>query len=201
MNDALPIEAALCALDNPKRVAFCAALAERQLPNFRLFSELTEFGDATKLANVLDGIWQALAPGGAQMNFATQQDKVEEQMPDLEQFDMYGTKPAHDAVVCLYSTLGCLLEKDPAEAVAVGLVSREVVASFIEVTEADDEMSDEDVLRMIAIHPLMEQEDDFQSQLIEQLSGKADLDKALLKQLRELARNEGVSNIGISSEG
>lgn len=200
MNDGLPVESQLRALDHKKLAAYCAALTERQFPNFALFSRLVEFGSPSQLSNILDGVWQSLMPGGAQMNFEVQLDKVEDNMPDLEEFDMYGASPALDAVVSLYSTLVCILEADVDEAIAVGKVSRECVANFIEVSEGDSQMSDEEIIRFITNHELMVSEDDFQEELVERLANVKQLDKDFLKELRSLARNQGVSNIGISDD-
>lgn len=200
MTDRLPVEGQLRTLDHIKLAAYCAALTERQFPNFALFSSLVEFGDQKQLATILDGVWQSLVPGGAKMNFEVQLDKVENNMPDLDEFEMYGASPALDAVVSLYSTLVCLLEADVDEAVAVGNVSREAVATFIEVSEGDDQMSDEEIIRFITNHELMIQEDEFQEKIVERLLNTKQLDRDFVKSLRELARNEGFSNIGISTE-
>jgi uncharacterized protein YjaG (DUF416 family) len=200
MTDSLPVESQLRSLDHSKLAAYCVALTERQFPNFRLFSRLVEFGDADQLATIIDGVWQSLVPGGAKMNFEVQLDKVEANMPDLDEFEMYGASPALDAVVSLYSTLVCLLEADVDEAIAVGNVSRECVAMFIEVTEGDDQMSDEEIIRLINGHDLMVGEDEFQEEVVERLQNAKVLDKAFIQSLRELARNQGASNIGISED-
>ena len=200
MTDRLPVESQLRSLDHKKLAAYCAALTERQFPNFALFSKLVEFGDFKQLETILDGVWQSLIPGGAQMNFEVQLDNVEANMPDLDTFEMYGASPALDAVVSLYSTLVCILEADVDEAVAVGNVSRECVAMFIEVSEGDDQMSDEEIIRFITNHELMLQEDEFQEEVVERLTQVKQMDKAFIQNLRVLARNEGVSNIGISDD-
>ncbi|SIS39882.1 DUF416 family protein [Neptunomonas antarctica] len=200
MTDRLPVEAQLRSLDHKKLAAYCVALTERQFPNFVLFSKLVEFGDLKQLETVLDGIWQSLVPGGAKMNFEVQLDKVEANMPDLDNYEMYGATPALDAVVSLYSTLTCILEADVDEAIAVGNVSRECVAMFIEISEGDDQMSDEEIIRLISNHDLMLQEEEFQEEVVERLINVKQLDKAFIHELRTLARNEGVSNIGINDE-
>ncbi len=200
MTDRLPVEPQLRSLDHSKLAAYCAALTERQFPNFILFSKLVEFGNTTQLETILDGVWQSLVPGGAKMNFEVQLDKVEANMPDLDEYEMYGASPALDAVVSLYSTLVCILEADVDEAIAVGNVSRECVAMFIELSEGDDQMSDEQIIRLISNHDLMVQEDEFHEEVIERLMSTKTMTKALVSDLRELARNQGFSNIGISDD-
>ncbi len=198
MNEALLLEQQLQEFDQPKLIAYCTAVAQRQFPNFALFSAIVEFGDAKKMANLLDGLWQSLAPGGAQMNFALQLTKVEDNMPDLEKFDMYGAAPALDAITCLHAAVSCAIQAEYEEAVTIGLVSRETVASFVEMSEGDDQMSDAEIMRLISSHQLMEQEDDFQAAVIEQLQNAKSVNQELLVSLKELANNQGVSNIGIS---
>ncbi|EPJ45087.1 MAG: hypothetical protein OFPI_37930 [Osedax symbiont Rs2] len=198
MNDTLLLEPQLRELDKPKLIAYCIAVTQRQFPNFALFSNIVEFGDAKKMANIIDGVWQSLIPGGAQMNFALQLAKVEDNMPDLDAFDMYGAAPALDAITCLHATISCILEAEYEEAVTIALVSRETVASFIEVSEGDDQMSDAEIMRLISNHQLTEQEEEFQSEVLQRLQSTTALDKTFITSLKELASNQGVSNIGIS---
>lgn len=200
MSDILQLEPQLKDFDKAKLTAYCAAIAQRQFPNFALFSNIVEFGDAKKMANILDGVWQSLVPGGAQMNFELQLTKVEQNMPDLDAFDMYGASPALDAITCLHATLTCILTNEYEEALTVGQLSRETVAGFIEVTEGDNQMSDAEIMRLISTHQLTELEDDFQADVIERLQDVNVLDKAFIKELRDLANNEGFSNIGISAD-
>lgn len=197
MSDIQQLEAQLGKLKPWQLTAFAAALTERMLPNYTLFSRLLEFGNAEQVRRILDGVWEHLA-GGASMNFEVQLDHVEDNMPSLDEFDMYGAMPALDAVVALYSTLVCILESDPAEAASIADLSRESVATFIEVNEADPQLSDAELMRFIASHDLMQDEDAFQEELLERLQAQQQANKAFIRDLRELAGNQGVSNLGIS---
>jgi uncharacterized protein YjaG (DUF416 family) len=200
MSDQLDIEARLSELEQVRLTAFCATLSERMFPNFALFSRLAEFGDSQQLRQILNGVWDHLSNSGAKMNFEVQLDKVESNMPDLDAFDMYGASPALDSVLALFSTLSAILDNDAAEAVAVSNLSRECVASYIEVTEGDDQMSDEELVRFINTHDMMLQEEAFVETALEMLEADGPFNPALVTQLRELGRNEGFSNIGISDQ-
>lgn len=188
----------LAELQDWQLVAFSAALSERMFPNFALFSRLVEFGNAQQLRQILNGVWDKLGNTGAKMNFEVQLDKVEANIPDLEEFTMYGALPANDAVVALFSTLNIILAADPEEAANVANLSRECVASFIEISEADDQLSDEEVVRLINTHELMEQDEAFQKEVLERVTSSKKPNKELIVALRELAHNEGFSNIGIT---
>ncbi len=177
--------------------AFSAALTERMLPNFMLFARLIEFGDAQQVRRIMDGVWDNLS-GGAKMNFEVQLDHIEANMPSLDEYDMYGAMPALDAVVALYSTLVCILEQDPAEAINIADLSRESVATFIEVNEADPQLSDAELMRFISTHDLMQDEDAFQEDVFIKLSAQDQPNPQFIQMLRSFSMNEGVSNIGIS---
>ncbi|WP_299182372.1 YjaG family protein [uncultured Neptuniibacter sp.] len=176
-------------------VAFCAAISERMFPNFALFSRLMEFGDVSKMRQILDAVWDHLNDTGAKMNFEVQLDKVEVNMPDLDEFEMYGASPALDAVVALFSTLNTVVAADAGEVLNVANMSRESVATFIELN-ADDQISDEELVRFINTHELMQQEDDFQADILEIIQDDLPRREALAE-LRELSHNDGYSNLGI----
>ncbi|WP_415882929.1 YjaG family protein [Neptuniibacter sp. QD72_48] len=176
--------------------AYCAAVSERMFPNFALFARLMEFGDVSKMRQILDAVWDHLNNTGAKMNFEVQLDKVEENMPDLDDFDMYGASPALDAVVALFSTLNTVIAADASEVIAVANMSRESVAGFIELN-ADDQISDDELVKFINTHDLMLQEDDFQADILEIIQDDLPRRDAL-QELRELAHNDGYSNLGIS---
>lgn len=193
------LEKELKALEGWQLTAFSVAVTERMYPNFALFANLLEFGDAPQIRSIVDGVWNRLSNSGAKMNFEVQQANVEANMPDLDEFDMYGASPALDAMVALYSTINCLLEPNRADAAGVGNLSQECVATFIEVT-SDSDMSDEQLLRHIADHEMMVQEESFQAELIRRLEGVKNPTASLIAELRQLAANDGVSNIGVSDD-
>ena len=193
------LENELKVLEGWQLSAFSVAVTERMFPNFGLFSTLLEFGDRDQVRSILDGVWNKLGNTGAKMNFEVQQANVEANMPDLDEFDMYGASPALDAMVALYSTINCLLEPNRTEAASVGNLSLECVATFIEVT-ADADMSDEELLVYISHHEMMQQEESFQEEVINRLAAMKSASAAAIDDLKQLAANEGVSNIGVSEE-
>lgn len=200
MTELASFEKALRDFESWQLTAFCAAVSERMFPNFGLFSQLVGFGERERMRTVLDGVWSSLSGKGAKINFEVQLDHVEANIPDLNEYDMYGAMPARDAVVALYSTLVCAQEGDADEAVNVSNLSRETVATFIEVNEASDQMSDEELVRFINTHELMQIEDGFQQDVIDLLGSRAQPNAALIDELKTLAYNEGYSNLGIGEQ-
>ncbi|MCV6590719.1 MAG: YjaG family protein [Marinobacterium sp.] len=198
MSELPQIDRQLASLKDWQLCAFCTALSERMYPNFALFSGLVEFGDSRKLRTVLDGLWDRLGNTGSKMNFEVQLGHIEANLPDLEEYSMYGAMPARDAVLALVQTLECMLTADEELASEVASLSRECVATFIEFSEADDQLSDEELIRLINTHELMEIEEGFQQNVLDQLKAHKQPSKALMQSLRTLAANDGVSSIGVS---
>src|SRR5690554_3698156 len=131
MSEMLNLERELETFEPWQLTAFSAALTERMFPNFALFARLVDFGDPARMRLLLDGVWDSLAGTGARVNFEVQLDQVEANMPDLDEYDMYGALPALDAIVALNACINCLLEKDRSEAANVGQLSRESVTAHI----------------------------------------------------------------------
>lgn len=193
------LEASICALESWQQVLFATALTERMFLNFALFSKLMDFGDLDRMRNLLNSIWEQQTGRGTKVNYDAQLLRVEDNLVDLDEFDMFGAIPAHNAMLALASLIVCKLEDESSEAVAVSNLSYETVAAYIEFAEADDQMSDEVLVRIINMHDLMLDEDAFQEEVLERLSG-AKQSVELVMDLRDLATNQGVSNIGITDE-
>ncbi len=193
------LEKEIKALESWQLTAFSVALTERMYPNFALFSRLLEFGDRDQVRQILDGVWNHLGNTGAKMNFEVQLGNIEANMPDLDEFEMYGASPALDAMVALFSCVSCLLDNSSAEAANIGNLSLECVATFVEVT-AEAQLSDEEVMRLISNHDMVLQEDAFQEEVVRRLKSVKQPNAKFIAELRELAANEGVSNIGVSDD-
>lgn len=177
---------------------FTAAQAERMFPNFSLFANVTEAADAVVMRTALDQVWEHLCQRG-NCNIEAQLLRVEEQTPDVEQFDIYGVYPALDAAVALAATLEQLSHPSVEEAINIYQLSEECIATYLEVS-ADASLSDEELVRFINTHELMDQQLTFTEELIKQLLGMETPKAAVIDQLRDLAANQGVSNIGICDE-
>ena len=187
------------ALEPWQQMLFATALSERMFLNFALFSRLVNFGDLEKMRNLLNSIWEEQTQRGTKVNYEVQLNHVEDNIVDLDEYDMFGAIPARDAMMALFSTLILKLEQESDEAVAVSNLSYDTIGAYVEFAEADDQMSDEELVRLINMHDLMLDEDAFQEELLERLSGTS-FKPTVVEAVRELAQNQGVSNIGISDE-
>ncbi len=186
-------------LNDWQLAAFCAAVSERLLPNYVLFSRVAEFGDIQVLRTALDKVWDRLSNRCGSVNFETQMEKVDAVIPEPDDFDMYGVYPALDACVALITTLNQMVEASYQDARQISQLALQCIETYLEVI-ADAELSDEELVRFINTHPLLEIEQQFQDSIIEQLLRSAKVNIALLDSIRLEASNKGVSNIGICDD-
>ncbi|NQZ49578.1 MAG: YjaG family protein [Moritella sp.] len=176
-----------------QKVSFIAALAERSFPNYKLFSEACETGDAKQFRLSLDLFWESLTVKNSKINFTIQFDRFEPIIPNVDKFDVYGVYPALDACVTLNSAFNSLVAPDPDvnEAMNASRVSIGTVASYLEALAGEE--LDEDI---IFADELMKTEIEFQQAVLDLLTVQKSPDS--IKALRQFAKNGGISNIGIT---
>ena len=88
------------------------ALLERMLPNYSLFSEATGFGDAAVFRSALSVCWEKILLPKSKISLEKQIEKIEPNVPELTDFDMFGTYPAIDTATALLGMLHGLIAKD-----------------------------------------------------------------------------------------
>lgn len=174
--------------------AFAAALAQRMLPNFLLFADITEQAEAGHaLQSALDTVWEKLLTPKAKINFEKQQLKLAELEPDPAQHDFFGVYPALDTYMAVMAVLAAMQDKDEQPALDVSRLSRGSVQFYLNIqaeTTLDYEALDQE--------PLWQEERDFQEQLLALLQG--DLIEEQLRDAKLMGRNDGISNLGIGLE-
>ncbi|MCL6271621.1 YjaG family protein [Sansalvadorimonas sp. 2012CJ34-2] len=181
-----------------KQTAFATAMAQRSLSNFGLFSQVTGFGDLSELKHCLNMLWDHIAGQQSAKNFERLLERLEEQTPDIDDFDMYGVYPALDAIVSLTTAVHCAMQPSADEALSNGELSLSTIGKFLGQTEAS-ELKGTELSQYIDQHPLTLQHLDFIDEVCTLLS-KAKPNADMKKKLRELALNDGLSELGISME-
>ena len=176
-----------------QKISFISALAERSYPNYKLFCEACDAGDAKQFRASLDLFWESLVSKNAKINFTIQFDRFEPIIPELDKFDVYGVYPALDACVTLNSAFNAIVAPDPDvnEAINASRVSIGTVASYLEAL-TDEELSDDEIFA----DELMQSELAFQQGVLDMLTQQKSPES--MRALHEFAKNEGVSNIGIA---
>ncbi len=195
-----------------QQVAFCAALLERMLPNYQMFSEGTDFGNAKVLRNQLDIIWQWLDNSSTvKINSDAQLLKLEAETPNPEEFDSFGVFPALDACMAL-SALWQLMQVKPMkkpkiseveidDVQSISRLSHNSVSYYVELLllEEVEEPVDEEftiTVEQMDAHPLMQWEIDTQNEVFDFLKFAA-ADKRTCKLAKQMSLSEGLSNLGI----
>lgn len=184
----------LQALSPGQQQAFMAALCERLFPNYALYAQVTGAGNPAGLHAVLDLVWEQLAVREARIDFERQAEKLAELEPPVDD-DSFGARRAVEVVVALTSLLDTLRGGAPDAVLEVSRISKGGVRAFIEMSEGEEDAGK--LAKLVREHPLMMDENDFQDAVLEAAEGQLDRDS--LQALRQLGRNDGVSNLGLEA--
>lgn len=180
-----------------QQVAFSAALIERMLPNYVMFSEVENTGESKILRNQLDLVWQWLdKKNRVKINYDAQFIKLEEQTPDPELFDSFGVFPAVDVCMAILSLLQIMQDKDSDGAASVSRLSQNSVSYFCELELSQVEEGEAVNDSNIAEHPLMQWEVATQNELFDYIKNSPE-EKKTGQLAKALVLEEGMSNLGI----
>lgn len=184
-------------LEYSQQAVLAAYLCERLLPNYNLFSEHVGFGDTKVLRGLLNLVWDKLSvnKGG---DWERWQEKLEAVTPSDSEFDMLGVYPAMEACTALSSLVQGIADKDSAPLLDVAKISQGSVAHYLELGEFAEVRDAGQRNTLIEEHELMTYERATQEAMVEFLSQSGDIDKALISDVRKIAREEGHSNLGLA---
>ncbi|RZQ55982.1 DUF416 domain-containing protein [Pseudidiomarina tainanensis] len=177
-------------------------LCQRMVPNYELFHHVTGFGDPKPLQGALNACWDWVWQGKAvKVNFSRWQEKVDEVTPSEHGHDMLGVYPAMDACTAISTLLQGLLDQNSADLVSVAKVSQASVAKFLELTEGA-EMDAQERRKLLREHELVQYEIEVQQAILNYLetvaASQSQPNQELVRQVRDMVADEGVSNIGVS---
>ncbi|QTO01614.1 YjaG family protein [Aggregatibacter sp. 2125159857] len=192
-----PIHKRLENLATWQHLTFMACLCERMYPNYHLFCQIIEQPQNAKVYhNILNLVWEYLTVKEVNINFENQLEKLENIIPDVNDYDFYGVVPALDACEGLAEVLHTIIAGASLEqAVKVSQLSLGTVASYLE-TEYDRTLSEVELKES----DLIQQELDVQWQLYRALKEAKRHDVELISDLKNALREEAVSNICIKIE-
>lgn len=176
-----------------QQTVFALALAERMYPNYALYAQSTGKGNESAFREALDSLWGYMTEKGSRVDLGAILESFEEHIPNPVKEENYGAYPALDACValgCAYNSVICRLGEEAIEASNASIGS---VAGFIEML-AERDFSDEELYE----HELMESEMSFQVALMQEVDKQRDPEQILA--IRQMASQDGVSNLGISLE-
>lgn len=183
-------------LDIKHQGVLAAYLCERMLPNYELFAQSSGFGDSKVLRGGLNAVWDKLAVNkGA--DWQRWQEKLEECTPNEHAFDVLGMFPAIAACTALSSLMQGIEDREGAPLLDVAKISQGSVAHFLELSEFADIDDSNERAAAIEQHPLTTYEQEVQQAMVAFLQDTAVIDKELVREVRAIARDEGVSNLGL----
>lgn len=177
-----------------QHLTFMACLCERMYPNYHLFCEITEQPQNAKVYhNILNLVWEYLTVKEANINFESQLEKLENIIPDVNDYDFYGVVPALDACEGLAEVLHTIIAGASLEqAVKVSQLSLGTVADLL-VEQNGRELSEVELKETEEI----QQELDVQWQIYRTLKEAEKYSIELISDLKNELREVGISNICI----
>ncbi|KEI72715.1 DUF416 family protein [Endozoicomonas elysicola] len=177
--------------------ALATATTEQAWPNFALFSELTEFGEPNEVRHCLNMLWDYTAGLQSSKNFERLLERLDENTPALEEFDMFGVQPALDFSVSLHCAINCAMKASVDDAASALTLSLSTIGKFIKYTEAA-ELKGTELTQYIEEHELFEVQLNFMSELISMVCQQKKQTKEFTREVRMFSANDGISQLGIS---
>ncbi|RDE85691.1 YjaG family protein [Aggregatibacter kilianii] len=177
-----------------QHLTFMACLCERMYPNYHLFCQISEQPQHAKVYhNILNLVWEYLTVKDTKINFENQLEKLEDIIPDVNDYRCYGVIPALDACEGLSEVLHTIIAGASLEqAIKVSQLSFNTIAGYLEM-EQERELSEAELKES----DLIQQELDLQWQLYRVLKDAEKHDVALIQDLKNELREEKISNICI----
>lgn len=179
-------------LHSPKDIVLGCALMQRMLPNYQLFSQSTGFGDPAIAEAMLNLIWEWCMSPQNKFNAGVQLEKLEEIIPDVDNFESFGVYPALDFCMALSSMLLNFSKEHESPAVTIAKLSQGSVEAYI-IATSEGELDNQQIKQ----DPLMEYEIETQLSLLEFCQTNK-MTKELVKDLRADLLGQNMSNLGIS---
>ena len=181
-----------------QQAAIAATLLERMLPNYQLFAEVTQSGDAALPRHILTLVWEWLTVKKAKINFDKLSEELELITPQVSDFDIFGVYPAVDCATALDMMLSGIAQQDAGEFVNVAKISQATVARLIEHDSIDDDITTEaELKKIVREHPLMQYEMDCLAELIELVTPVKQFGREERQMLQNWVKEQGLTNLGM----
>lgn len=184
-----------------QQAAIAATLLERMLPNYQLFAEVTQSGDAELPRHILTLIWEWLTVKKAKINFAKLSEELEVITPEISHYDIFGVYPAVDCATALDMMLSGISQQDAGEFINVAKISQASVARLIEHESIDDDITTEaELKKIVREHPLMQYEMDCLAELIDLVTPLKQFGREERQLLQGWVKEQGLTNLGMELE-
>ena len=160
------------------------AITERSWPNYALFAELAEFGEPADVHHCLNMLWDNAAGLQHSKNFERLLEKLDENTPDLDDFDMIGAQLALDVIVSMNCAVNCAMEASDSEVASIMTLSLSTIGKFIKYSEAPD-LKGTELSQYIEQHELYNVQMDFIDELVQLVRYEEKQNKEFTRSLRK----------------
>lgn len=170
-----------------------AALMQRMLPNYAYFSEATGFGDYQLLLNQMDLVWQKLSLLPVKFNVELQLEKLQNNIPNYSEFDIFAVYPACDVCSGMVSLLESFEEKETDCASDVSLLSINSVVAFLEFQFQQGQVETDCI---VDSDPLYLWELETQQEIFDLVS-KSKPSRKFCTEIKQLVMSDRITNLAI----
>ncbi|MBC7192410.1 YjaG family protein [Marinobacter sp.] len=187
---------AVAQLQGWREFTFLLALAERSFPNYALFADAVGLKTGAKMRLLLDNCWEMLEERPSESEIPKMLARLESLSPDVDEYDAYGVYPAFDFCQLLEQALLNRLNPAKHRASDATRLATATVMNFIELSEGDG-LDEDELVRLLEQHPLMKEDKLFQRDLVLALKKQRTPTGRFVEETRNMAANNGISNLGI----
>lgn len=187
---------AVAQLQGWREFTFLVALAERSFPNYALFADAVGLKTGAKMRLLLDNCWEMLEERPSESEIPRMLARLESLSPDVDDYDAYGVYPAFDFCQLLEQALLNRLNPAKHRASDAARLATATVMNFIELSEGEG-LDEDELVRLLEQHPLMKEDKLFQRDLVLALKKQRTPTGRFVEETRDMAANNGTSNLGI----
>lgn len=193
-------------------IYFAATILSRMTPHYTMYMQAIDNAEQAPIAEHIMGlIWQRLSDPKQTFNLGVQIEKVEEALPDPSVTEEFGALPAIDAGLGLVAIMRFWQQSQDDAAVMVAklaqggveamLLATDFATDFAEVQSLDDEeafdIANRKLNQELKNHPLMAFETQWQNEVLDYIASTKSKNKQLVSELQALAKDTGITTLGI----
>jgi uncharacterized protein YjaG (DUF416 family) len=200
-----------------REIAFIMSMTQRAWPNYVLYCESVAISgiiDINKMATMLDYLWQRLVEkkiedAEDESECSAMLDRLYLNQQILSEQEAFGAQAALYVCELIEQVLLARINQERRRASLVREKAIEILSRFIQLqtygvlVEDNDEVSgidDNELVNVLDHHPLMKRELGFQRTLVQHLRASGSPSPKLMGVLRDMSRDDDVSNLGITIE-
>ncbi len=181
-----------------RQKSFVLGLVERNLPNLLLADASLQLNLPVHPQRMVDALWEQLL-NRSQVDWENTIRQLEQALEILADYEEYGARPAEVAIQLLLQAIELTLFPQRRLAQSAAKLSFECVTEFVEFSEGAG-LEEHDLVMLLERHPLVKNELNLHRALVKLLRDAALPQPPLEDEVRKIADQEGVSNLGISLE-